>query len=82
MGIECQMFLKQLAQKLAEKDNERYAVVIAWLRTRISFEILISVHVSVRGSRSPFYRNVIEVVDDFGLNDKAAGIFKFFSNFR
>ena len=29
-GIKCQMFLKQLAQQLAEKDNERYAVVIAW----------------------------------------------------
>ena len=55
MGIEGQMFLKQLAQKLAEKNNERYAVVIACLRTRISFEILRSVHVSVRGSRSPFY---------------------------
>jgi hypothetical protein len=47
MGIECQMFLKQLAHKLAEKDDERYVVVIAWLRTRISCEILISVHVSV-----------------------------------
>jgi hypothetical protein len=35
MGIECQMFLKQLAQKLAEKDDERYAVVIAWLRTNL-----------------------------------------------
>jgi hypothetical protein len=77
MGIECQMFLKQLAQKLAEKDNERYAVVIAWLRTRISFEILRSVHVSVRGSRSPFYRKELEVVDDFGLNAKAADVFFF-----
>ena len=73
MGIECQMFLKQLAQKLAEKDNERYAVVIAWLRTRISFEILRSVRVSVKGSRSPFYRKEHELVDDFGLNTKAAG---------
>ena len=78
MGIECQMFLKQLAQKLAEKDNERYAVVIAWLRTRISFEILRSVHVSVRGSRSPFYRKELEVVDDFGLNAKAAEVLQFF----
>ena len=47
MGSDCQMFLKQLAGKLAEKDQERYAVVIAWLRTRISFEILRAVHVSV-----------------------------------
>ena len=75
MGTECQMFLKQLAQKLAEKDNERYAVVMAWLRTRISFEILRSVHVSVRGSRLPFYRKEFEVVDDFGLNVNAAGVF-------
>ena len=37
MGIECQMFLKQLAQQLAEKDNERYAVIIAWLRTVQNF---------------------------------------------
>ena len=42
---------------------ERYAVVMAWLRTtRISFEILRSVQVSVRGSRSPFYRKEFEVV--------------------
>ena len=75
MGTECQMFLKQLAQKLAEKDNERYAVLMAWLRTRISFEILRSVHVSVRGSRLPFYRKEFEVVDDFGLNVNAAGVF-------
>ncbi|CAB3977335.1 Hypothetical predicted protein [Paramuricea clavata] len=82
MGIECQMFLKQLAQKLAEKDNERYAVVIAWLRTRISFEILRPVNVSVRGSRSPFYRKELEVVDDFGLNrPRPVEFFIFFFKF-
>ena len=75
MGSDCQMFLKQLAGKLAEKDQERYAVVIAWLRTRISFEILRAVHVSVRGTRSPFHRKQSEVVDDFSLNVEAAGIF-------
>jgi hypothetical protein len=65
MGIECQMFLKQLAQKLAQKDNERYAVDMAWLRTRISFEILRSVLMSVRGSRSPFYieKNLWTILD-------------------
>ena len=55
MGSECQKFLTQLMQKLAENNNERYTVVIAWLRTRISFEILKSVHVSLRGTRSPFF---------------------------
>jgi hypothetical protein len=31
--------------------------------------------VSVRGSRSPFYRKELEVVDDFEINAKAAGVF-------
>ena len=75
MGIECQMFVKQLAEKLAEKDRERYSVVIAWLRTRLSFEILRAVHVSVRGTRLPFYRKQSEVVHDFTLNVEADGIF-------
>ena len=75
MGSDCQMFFKQLAGKLAEKDQQRYAVVTAWLRTRISFEIFRAVHVSVRGTRSPFHRKQSEVVDDFSLNVEAAGIF-------
>ena len=68
------MFLKQLAEKLAENDQERYAGVIAWLRTRMSFEILRSVHVSVRGAGSPFHRKQCKVVKDFSLNVETAGI--------
>ena len=40
MGEECKMFMKHFAEKLAEKDVEGYPIVISWLRTRISFEIL------------------------------------------
>ena len=43
MGVECQMFLKHLVDKLSRKDGEPYVVVITWLRTRLSFEILRSV---------------------------------------
>ena len=75
MGIEFQVLVKQLAVKLAEKDQERYSIVTAWLRTRLSFEILRAVHVSVRGTRLPFHRKQSEVVDDFILNVEAAGIF-------
>ena len=56
----------------SKKDQERYEVVIAWLRTRISFEILRAVHVGVRGTGSPFHRKQFEVVDDFSLNVEAA----------
>ena len=58
-----------------KKNNERYAMVVAWLRTRVFFKILKSVHMSVRGSRSPLYRNEFEVVEDFGLNVKATEFF-------
>ncbi|CAH3115390.1 unnamed protein product, partial [Porites lobata] len=54
MGNECQRFLKRLAGKIAQKDTEPYHVVITWLRTQISFELLRSVHACVRGSRTPF----------------------------
>ena len=40
MGKEGQMFLKQLADKLANKQSEDYSTVIAWIRTRLSFEVL------------------------------------------
>ena len=72
MGIDCQMFLDR---KIRKNDQERYAVVIALLRARISFEILRSFHVSVRGTRSPFHRKQSEVVDDFSLNVEVSGNF-------
>ena len=67
MGKECEMFMKHLAEKLAEKHVEGYPSVFSWLRTRISIEIFKSVNVSIRGSCQPFFRN--EVVDDFKVNN-------------
>ena len=49
---------------------------IAWLRTRLLFEILRFVHLSVRGSRVPFKRrDEVEMLEYFRLNVDAAGIF-------
>ena len=72
MGKECKMFIKHLAEELAEKDLEGYPVVISWLRTRISFEILKSVNSTIRGSCQPFFRS--EVADDFKVNCAAADL--------
>ena len=66
------MFMKHLAEKLAEKDVEGYPFVIRWLRTRTSFEILKSVNTSIRESRQPSFRN--EVVDDFKVNCTASDL--------
>ena len=54
MGLDCQNFLKTLANKLWTKNNEPYASVISWLRMQLSFAILRTVHRCVRGSRYPF----------------------------
>ena len=73
MGNEWQRFLKHLADKIAQKDTEPYHVVITWLRTQISFELLRSLHACVRGSRTPF-RSKIEQSLDCKINVASADI--------
>ena len=73
MGTECHRFLKHLAEKLSQKGGDPYPFVITWLRTLLSFEILRSVHMSVRGSRTPF-RKMGDFIDDRRVNFIVAGI--------
>ena len=56
MGADCNCFLKRLAEKLSEKNEEPYDITITWIRTLLSFGILRSVHTCVRGSRAPFHK--------------------------
>ena len=72
-GDECNMCMKHLAQKLAERDVECYPFVISWFRTRISFEMLNSVNTSIRGSCQPVFRS--RDVNDFKVNCTAADRF-------
>ena len=44
MGADCNCFLKRLAEKLSEKNEEPYHITITWIRTLLSFEILRSLH--------------------------------------
>ena len=69
IGEEGNRFLRRLSELLSVKENETYAHVMTWLRTKLSFEILKSVHLSVRGSRTPFKKTVVnnEVVEDFNV---------------
>ena len=39
MGLDCQNFLRTLANKLSTKNDEPYASVISWLRIQLSFAI-------------------------------------------
>ena len=63
MGLDCQNFLRTLANKLSTKNNEPYASIIPWLRIQLSFAILTTVHRCIRGSRYPFKSR--EVSEDF-----------------
>ena len=53
MGLQSQMFIKRLAEKIAIFS----AKVITWIRTRLSFEILRSAVLCVRGSKRPWHKS-------------------------
>jgi len=63
MGQECQMFYKRLCLLLAEKRGEDIGIITSWVRTTISFALLRSVLVAIRGSRHPFYKRTMSEVE-------------------
>lgn len=67
MGEECQKFVKWLAELLALKQMESYASSVSLTRTKLSFEVLRSGVLGVRGSRTPWKRTSSFHTDDFGL---------------
>ena len=73
IGKECSIFLSSLANKLAEKKNEDYTASMTWLRTRLSFEIMRSAVVCIRGSRKPF-RICDTEVNNFHLLNAESGV--------
>ena len=72
-GKECSAFIKQLCIALSEKQNEQYSTVVNWLRTKLSFEVLKSSLLCVRGTRRPWQSSSV-VADDFFLQSFMAGI--------
>ena len=53
-GNESCDFLRILASKLSQKGGEPYATITSWLRAKLSFEILKSALLCIRGSRTIF----------------------------
>ena len=52
MTPECQVYHKRLAELLSAKKGEDYSTTMSWIRTRISFSILRTSLLCLRGSRS------------------------------
>ena len=51
VGSECSMFLVTLAEKLGVVRSEDVNVTMEWLRAKLSFEVLRSALLCVRGSK-------------------------------
>ena len=52
MGHEASAFYKRLASLLSDKWNDPYAIVLGWIRCRLSFCLLRSAIQCIRGARS------------------------------
>ena len=71
LGKEFSMFHKHMAEKIAKKFNESYEKVVTVIRCKLSFIILRSALLCIRGSRS---NHVLKNVDDFSLALDSAGL--------
>ena len=53
-GPLCNCFLQRLAALLTDKNQANYSTTMAWIRCRVSFALLRSAIMCIRGSRSTF----------------------------
>lgn len=51
MGTECKMYHKRLAELLSSKKGETYSNTMSWLRAKVSFALLRSALLCLRGTR-------------------------------
>ena len=72
-GSETSMFHKHITQKIADKREEKYKKVQIMIRCKLSFLILRSVLLSIRGIHSVSKDPV--VLDDVSLTFSAAALF-------
>ena len=61
MAREATTFYKRLADELSRKQDKQYSLVMGWIRCRLSFAILRSAILCIRGSRSSHHRPVREL---------------------
>ena len=52
MGEECKRYHDRLAELVAAKKGENYATTVSWIRSKVSFAILRSALLCLRGSRA------------------------------
>ena len=68
MAPEAIRFLKRVAEKISAKTREKYSQVMNNIRTRISFEIMRSVLVAVRGVRGKIRQAKADPIASIAFN--------------
>ena len=53
--MECGNFYNRVAEKIAEKRDIASSVAKSWIRTKISFSLLRTTHLCIRGTRRKLY---------------------------
>ena len=72
MTDECLRYHSRLAELLSAKTQESYATTISWVRAKVSFAILRSALLCLRGSRTPRRRNLDVKDRDFEIENGQA----------
>ena len=74
MADECLRCHSRLAELLSAKKQESYATTISWVRAKVSFAILQSALLCLRGSRTPRRRNLDVRDRDLEIEKGQAGL--------
>ena len=51
-GRECKRFYSKLAEQIAEKRKQPYSIISSWIKRKITFSLLPSIGLCLRGSKS------------------------------
>ena len=61
MSRECKKFYSRLAEMISKKRKNNYNVTITWIRRKIAFSLIKSIGICIRGSRSVFQSDNLEM---------------------
>ena len=74
MAPECRVFFKRLSSLISEKRKEAYSVVASWVKTKLSFALLRSAVLCIRGTRHPYYKAVPTDISDMNFENIISNI--------
>ena len=75
MARECSKFYARLSELLSTKRSQHYSVISAWVRRKITFSLMKSICMCLRGSRSIHSEKIItSMTEDAEVSEKSTQI--------